>query len=220
MPSLILKRASASCSSGEWKEDDYHVIADSKVVGRIFHAAASPVGQPWMWTLIFGYHEDRARPRTATNRREAAMAAFAISKKRWSREAAMRVCVAMAVALMLVGASVPASALTSGQLLAQCEQLEPWQIQGKEVRIRSIDAGVCWGYLRAYFDLAYLVLSDPSEPNAPHRPLLACPPSGVSFVQFARMFLQKARNNPARLHEDAMFMIINMLIENFPCPKQ
>jgi hypothetical protein len=35
------------------------VLADSVVVGRIFHAAASPVGSPWMWTLIFDYHEDR-----------------------------------------------------------------------------------------------------------------------------------------------------------------
>jgi hypothetical protein len=25
-----------------------------------FHAAASPVGSPWMWTLTFDYHEDRS----------------------------------------------------------------------------------------------------------------------------------------------------------------
>jgi hypothetical protein len=29
------------------------------LVGRISHAAAAPVGTPWMWTLIFGHHEDR-----------------------------------------------------------------------------------------------------------------------------------------------------------------
>jgi hypothetical protein len=39
--SLILKRASVSRSSGQWKDDDYNVIADGKVVGRIFNAAAS-----------------------------------------------------------------------------------------------------------------------------------------------------------------------------------
>jgi len=22
-------------------------------------AAAAPVGEPWLWTLVFGYHEDR-----------------------------------------------------------------------------------------------------------------------------------------------------------------
>jgi hypothetical protein len=51
---LILKRASASRPSGEWNDDDYDVLADGVVVGRIFNAAASPVGTPWMWTLAYG----------------------------------------------------------------------------------------------------------------------------------------------------------------------
>jgi hypothetical protein len=33
---LILKRASASRPSGEWNDDDYDVLADGVVVGRIF----------------------------------------------------------------------------------------------------------------------------------------------------------------------------------------
>jgi hypothetical protein len=45
-PSLILKRASASRPSGEWNEDDYDVLADGAVVGRIFKANAAPVGSP------------------------------------------------------------------------------------------------------------------------------------------------------------------------------
>jgi hypothetical protein len=32
---LILKRASASRPSGQWKEDDFDVLADGVVVGRI-----------------------------------------------------------------------------------------------------------------------------------------------------------------------------------------
>jgi hypothetical protein len=38
---LVLKRASASRTSGEWNDDDYDVLADSAVVGRILkvHAA-------------------------------------------------------------------------------------------------------------------------------------------------------------------------------------
>jgi hypothetical protein len=47
-PQLILKRASAGRPSGEWSDDDYDVLADGVVVGRIFKAAASPVGSPWM----------------------------------------------------------------------------------------------------------------------------------------------------------------------------
>jgi hypothetical protein len=59
MTVLLLKRASASRPSGEWNEDDFDVLADGVVVGRIMNAAAVPVGQSWMWTLAFGYHEDR-----------------------------------------------------------------------------------------------------------------------------------------------------------------
>jgi hypothetical protein len=39
---LILKRASASRCSGEWSDDDYDVLADSEVVGRIFKVNAAP----------------------------------------------------------------------------------------------------------------------------------------------------------------------------------
>jgi len=64
---LILKRASASRPSGEWNDDDYDVLADGVVVGRIMKANAAPVGAPWMWRLLFDFHE--ARRRTATSRR-------------------------------------------------------------------------------------------------------------------------------------------------------
>jgi ATP dependent DNA ligase domain len=50
---------------------------------RIFHAAASPVGSAWMWTLIFGHHEDRTPTHGYAATREAAMRAFA---KSWRRE--------------------------------------------------------------------------------------------------------------------------------------
>jgi len=38
---LILKRASASRLSGEWDDDDYDVLAEAIVVGRIMKAAAA-----------------------------------------------------------------------------------------------------------------------------------------------------------------------------------
>ena len=56
---LILKRASASRPSGEWNDDDYDVLCNGVVVGRIMQAA-SPVGTPWMWTLAFGLARDVA----------------------------------------------------------------------------------------------------------------------------------------------------------------
>jgi hypothetical protein len=46
-----VKRASTSRRSGTWNDDDYDVLANGAVVGRIFEANAAPVGLPWMWTL-------------------------------------------------------------------------------------------------------------------------------------------------------------------------
>jgi hypothetical protein len=42
--SLILKRASTSRPPGEWNDDDYDVLADGAVLGRIMKAAVSSVG--------------------------------------------------------------------------------------------------------------------------------------------------------------------------------
>jgi hypothetical protein len=72
MDQLILKRASASRPSGEWGENDYDVLADGKVVGRIVKAAASPAGKPWMWTVFLGHHEDRTPTHGYEPTREAA----------------------------------------------------------------------------------------------------------------------------------------------------
>ena len=51
--SLILKRASTSRISGERNDDDFDVLANGVVVGRIMKVQAAPVGTLWMWTLAF-----------------------------------------------------------------------------------------------------------------------------------------------------------------------
>src|SRR5262249_5391232 len=74
-----LKRASLSRPSGPWSVDDFDVLADSVVVGRIFKAGAAPMGAPWMWTMLFDY----CWPTHGYGpTREAATAAFA---KSWGR---------------------------------------------------------------------------------------------------------------------------------------
>ena len=42
---LILKRASASRSSGGWNDDDFDVLADGEVVGRMVKAALERSGR-------------------------------------------------------------------------------------------------------------------------------------------------------------------------------
>ena len=57
------------------------MLADGVVIGRIMKAPAAPVGQPWLWTLAFGQHEDRWPTHGYAARPEAAMAAFGIRQK-------------------------------------------------------------------------------------------------------------------------------------------
>jgi hypothetical protein len=71
--------SSATRPSGEWDDDDFDVLADGDVVGRIFKANAGPAGRTWMRTLAFGYDPDRTPTHGYAATREAAMAAFAES---------------------------------------------------------------------------------------------------------------------------------------------
>jgi hypothetical protein len=60
MSGLILKRGNASRSSGQWSDDDYDVLSDAKVVGRIFKDATSTSGKPWFWGVAYGYAKSEA----------------------------------------------------------------------------------------------------------------------------------------------------------------
>ena len=82
MSPLILERASASRQSGQWRDDDYDVLEDGVVVGRIFKVQVALADKPWMWAS--GHNGDVKRAAHGYEAtREAAMAAFA---KSWWRE--------------------------------------------------------------------------------------------------------------------------------------
>ena len=78
MAQLILKRAPIG-----WNQDDFDVLEDGKIVGRIvFLDAVGPQGRPWMWAS--GHNGDIKRAAYGYEAtREAAMAAFS---KSWRRE--------------------------------------------------------------------------------------------------------------------------------------
>jgi hypothetical protein len=80
---LILKRASLSRSSGQWSDDDYDVLCEGEVVGRIYKATGRAPENAWFWGLAYGYHRDRSPVHGHEPTREAAVAAFA---KSWRRE--------------------------------------------------------------------------------------------------------------------------------------
>jgi hypothetical protein len=76
MTGLILKRAPLGGN-----QDDYDVLEDGVIVGRIFKVPIAPQDQPWMWAS--GHNGDIRRAAYGYEpTREAAMEAFA---KSWRR---------------------------------------------------------------------------------------------------------------------------------------
>jgi len=65
------------------RHDRSSVLAEGQVVGHIRLSDAAPMATPWMWTLSYGFHEDRTPMHGYEPTREAAMQAFARS---WHRE--------------------------------------------------------------------------------------------------------------------------------------
>ena len=57
--------------------NDYEVIADDWIVGRIVLSDASPAERPWLWSLDHEFYQDRTPTHGYEATREAAMAAFA-----------------------------------------------------------------------------------------------------------------------------------------------
>jgi hypothetical protein len=80
---LILKRASTSRSSGQWRDDDYDVLENGVVVGRIFKVPVAPPDRPWMWASGHSAATVKRAAHGYEATREAAMAAFA---KSWRRD--------------------------------------------------------------------------------------------------------------------------------------
>jgi hypothetical protein len=74
MSSLILKRSPIGMN-----QEDYEVLEDSAVVGRIFLMPIGLKGRPWMWVI----RDRKGRTHGYEPTREAAMAAFA---KSWHRK--------------------------------------------------------------------------------------------------------------------------------------
>ena len=63
--------------------NDYEVIADDWIVGRIVLSDASPAERPWMWSLDHEFYQGRERTYGYEATREAAMQAFA---RCWHRD--------------------------------------------------------------------------------------------------------------------------------------
>jgi hypothetical protein len=80
---LTLKRAQGSISLGDYRGEDYDVLAEGVVVGRIFKSLLAPANAQWFWNFAHGHYGARRPTNGSAATRDDAMAAFAVS---WERE--------------------------------------------------------------------------------------------------------------------------------------
>jgi hypothetical protein len=80
---LTLKRAKGSLPLGDYRGEDYDVLADRVVVGRIFMSLIAPRNAQWFWSIAFGHQRGRTPTHGTAASRDEAMAAFT---KSWRRE--------------------------------------------------------------------------------------------------------------------------------------
>jgi hypothetical protein len=74
MKTLTLKKT-ASHYGGDWSDNDYLVLNDGQVVGRILLHPQAPKDQPWFWTITARAPQGTADRGYAASR-EQAMADF------------------------------------------------------------------------------------------------------------------------------------------------
>jgi hypothetical protein len=75
---LTLKRPSASRSFGQWKDEDYDVLADGKVIGRILEEGSrfGPPALRWGWSITSIVPATKGVTNGTAATREEAMAKF------------------------------------------------------------------------------------------------------------------------------------------------
>jgi len=84
MTPLTLRRAPIA-----WNQDDYDVLENGKIVGRIFFLdAVGPQDRHWMWASGHSAASVKRAAHGYEATREAAMAAFA---KSWRRDKSIRI---------------------------------------------------------------------------------------------------------------------------------
>jgi hypothetical protein len=68
---------------GPWSPDDYDVMSESKVIGRIFRSATAPADRPWMWTVTGAIVASAVRNHGFAATLDDAKAAFAADWRKW-----------------------------------------------------------------------------------------------------------------------------------------
>lgn len=101
------------------------------------------------------------------------------------------------------------------ELATDCEKLiNGATIDGDRTNIPSgFGPARCYGFFQA---IRQLVAFKGDDGNSV---IGICPPSNSKLLQFVRIFVTHAHNNPQNLHHPEGMEVINALLKSFPCGK-
>jgi hypothetical protein len=88
---LVLKRGKFSHPPGQWQDEDYDVLWNGKVVGRIYDdaSAGTPPDMRWFWSVTAIVPATPGRTNGTAATREEAMSKF---RAAWNAEQEHRLC--------------------------------------------------------------------------------------------------------------------------------
>lgn len=111
---------------------------------------------------------------------------------------------------ILIGGILPTHGWADGnKLLLQCQDVV--RVLGGENPRDAYDVGYCVGKVTGVRDTLYLIQDSNSPIN------VCFPENNISTPQAVRVVAQYLSNNPSKLHENGLGLIIMAYVEAFPC---
>jgi hypothetical protein len=118
---------------------------------------------------------------------------------------------AAAMLFCLLAVATSASAESTEEMLTACKSLAAAEVKGEQVKLPAgFSSGMCWG---AFLTLQKVIV----QANTDGPIFDVCAPKEGTRTQLIAVFVDYARGNPRRLHEDFFDVAIDALRGAFPC---
>jgi hypothetical protein len=119
----------------------------------------------------------------------------------------------LAVVLLLASVGT-ASAESTAEMLSSCKSLSEAAVTGDRVTVtKDFPSGMCWGA----FAVVQRVIATTYRSGQTVFTVGVCAPTESKRTQLIAVFVDYARRNPQRLHEDFFAVATDALTVAFPC---
>jgi hypothetical protein len=118
----------------------------------------------------------------------------------------------VALLIVILCTAAPAFAESTAEMVSSCKELADANVRGDTVAIpQDFPSGLCWG---AFSSLQRVIVR--AYPGG--QPIFrVCAPPKSTRSQLITVFVEYARRNPQRLHEDFLDVALEALRGAFPC---